>query len=122
MLVRNHSASSSSSEQKSIVFDAKIDYYARLGVEETASAEEIKKSYYSLAKKYHPDAVPLSGPNDAAQKDEQFKAVTAAYDVLSDVEVRDAYDQARSLTRSQKFGDDGGYAHQEDNTYRYDPK
>ena len=38
-------------------FDAKVDYYARLGVDQKASAEEIKQSYYAMAKKHHPDAV-----------------------------------------------------------------
>lgn len=65
----------------------KRDYYEVLGVAKTASEEEIKKAYRSLAKKYHPD---VSKEADAEKK---FKEVQEAYDVLSDSQKRSQYDQ-----------------------------
>jgi molecular chaperone DnaJ len=63
------------------------DYYAILGVSQTAMLEEIKGSYRRLALKYHPDKNP--GDNLA---EEQFKRVSEAYQVLSDSEKRQLYD------------------------------
>ncbi|CCV64210.1 Chaperone protein DnaJ [Alteracholeplasma palmae J233] len=65
----------------------KRDYYEVLGVSKTASAEEIKKAYRQLAKKYHPD---ISKEENAEAK---FKEVQEAYDVLGDQEKRSNYDQ-----------------------------
>ena len=53
------------------------DYYAVLGVAQTAPAKDITKAYRKLARQYHPDA----NPNNAAAE-EKFKEVSAAYDVL----------------------------------------
>src|SRR5438067_1577887 len=64
------------------------DFYAVLEVERTASDEEIKKAYRRLAMKYHPDR-----NNGAKEAEEQFKAITEAYDVLRDPQKRAAYDR-----------------------------
>ena len=66
----------------------KRDYYEVLGVEKTASAEEIKKAYRKSAMKYHPDRNP--GDKEAEEK---FKELGEAYEVLSDDQKRSRYDQ-----------------------------
>lgn len=67
---------------------AKRDYYETLGLDRSATAEDIKKAYRKLALKYHPDRNP--GDKTAEEK---FKEVGEAYDVLSDPDKRAAYDQ-----------------------------
>src|SRR2546425_12763380 len=64
------------------------DYYAILGVKKNASAEEIRKAFRKLARKYHPDV----NPGDKAAE-EKFKALSEANDVLTDPKKRKIYDQ-----------------------------
>src|SRR5262247_128983 len=74
------------------------DYYKTLGVSKNAKADEIKKSYRKLARKYHPDA------NKGDPKaEERFKEISEAYNTLSDEKRRKEYDEARSLFGSGGF-------------------
>src|SRR6266849_7029443 len=66
---------------------ANKDYYATLGVKKTASAEDIRKAFKKLARKYHPDV----NPDKAAE--EKFKTLSEANEVLSDPKKRKIYDQ-----------------------------
>ena len=67
----------------------KRDYYEVLGVDKNASADEIKKAYRKLAKKYHPDL----NPDDKAGAEAKFKEASEAYEVLSDADKKARYDQ-----------------------------
>jgi curved DNA-binding protein len=67
------------------------DYYKILGVEKTASPDEIKKSYRKLALKYHPDKNPGN-----KQSEERFKEIAEAYEVLKDPDKRKKYDRLGS--------------------------
>jgi molecular chaperone DnaJ len=64
------------------------DYYATLGVKKAATAEEIRKAFRKLARKYHPDV----NPGDK-KSEEKFKEISEAHDVLSDEKKRKVYDQ-----------------------------
>ncbi|KXS09380.1 DnaJ-domain-containing protein [Gonapodya prolifera JEL478] len=65
------------------------DYYKLLGVSKTADDDEIKKAYRKAALKHHPDR----NPNNKAEAETKFKAVSEAYEVLSDKQKRTIYDQ-----------------------------
>ncbi len=82
------------------------DLYEILGVARDASAKDIKRAYHKLAKENHPDLHP-----DDTEKEERFKQVSAAYEVLSDAEKRATYDRFGSTSGSpfgQGFGGGGG--------------
>jgi molecular chaperone DnaJ len=74
------------------------DFYAELGVSQSASTEEIKKAYRKLARDLHPD----KNPGDT-RAETRFKAVSEAYGVLSDPAKRKEYDEARRLFGSGPF-------------------
>lgn len=81
------------------------DYYEILGIARNASAEDIKKAYKDLAKKYHPDL------NKEKGAEEKFKEVQHAYSVLGDEQKRRNYDQFGSESeRFQGFGGQGGFS------------
>ena len=93
---------------------AKKDFYSVLGVEKSASEDEIKKAYRKLAMKFHPDRNP--GDKAAEQK---FKEINEAYDVLKDEQKRAAYDRFGHAAFEQgggrgpgagDFGFAGGFA------------
>ena len=74
------------------------DYYKTLGLDKSASAEEIKKAYRKMAMKYHPDHT--KGDKTA---EETFKQISEAYAVLSDKEKRKQYDTFGSSGFHQRY-------------------
>jgi molecular chaperone DnaJ len=83
------------------------DFYSTLGVERTASDDDIKKAYRKLAMQYHPDR-----NGGAKEAEEKFKEVTEAYDVLRDPQKRAAYDRyGEAGLRGSGMGGAGGYHH-----------
>ena len=81
----------------------KRDYYEVLGVAKTATDAELKSAYRKLAKKYHPDF-----NKDNKEAEEKFKEVSEAYEVLSNAEKRQKYDQFGHAGVDPNFGA-GGY-------------
>ena len=94
----------------------KRDYYEVLGLNKSASDDEIKKAYRKLAKKYHPDL--NQGDKTAEQK---FKEVNEAYDVLSDQTKKARYDQfGHAGTDPNYGGGSGGYSYYSENPFGTD--
>lgn len=85
---------------------SKKDYYKILGVEKSASAAEIKKAYHQLAMKYHPDRNP-----DNKDAEAKFKEAAAAYEVLSDTDKRQKYDQYGHAAYENMQQGGGGHGH-----------
>jgi molecular chaperone DnaJ len=87
------------------------DYYKVLGVPETATAKDVKSAFRKLSRQFHPD----TNAGDAASE-EQFKEISAAYDVIGDETKRKEYDEARRLgAMGGGFGGPGGYSFTTDN-------
>jgi len=81
----------------------KRDYYEILGISKDATQDEIKKAYRKLAMKYHPDR------NKESKAEEKFKEVAEAYEVLSDENKKQQYDQFGHAAFSQGQGASGGF-------------
>jgi DnaJ-class molecular chaperone len=86
---------------------AVADHYKVLGVKSNASKAEIKKSYRTLAKKYHPDA-----NNGSKKAENKFKTISVAYEILSDKNKRSNYDRERSY-KKQNSRPSGGSSWQD---------
>lgn len=85
---------------------AKRDYYEILEISKSATADEIKKAYRKMAIKYHPD----KNPGDKAAE-EKFKEAAEAYEVLSDTQKKQRYDQYGHAGMGNSAGGYGGASH-----------
>ncbi|NXQ96578.1 DNJB8 protein, partial [Sagittarius serpentarius] len=75
-----------------------VDYYKVLGLQKSASQDDIKKSYHKLALKWHPD----KNPSNKVEAEKKFKAVAEAYDVLSNPQKRSLYDMSVKEGRTHR--------------------
>ncbi len=80
------------------------NYYEILGVDKSATADQLKSAYRKLAKKYHPDLYTSKSDAEKREAEEKFKEVNHAYEVLSDDQKRAAYD-----TYGDENGPQGGF-------------
>lgn len=90
------------SGSKKILAAAKKSHYEVLGIAKTATGDEIKKAYRKLALKFHPDK------NSAPSAEGAFKAISTAFDCLSDSSKRDLYDQYGHEADTNNAGGGGG--------------
>lgn len=84
------------------------DYYKILGVDKNASAEELKKAYRKLAHKYHPDKI-AEGTAEHKESEQKFKELNEAYQVLSDANKRQQYDQFGTTYEQASRQGGGGF-------------
>ena len=89
------------------------DYYGTLGIKKTASADEVRKAFRKLARKYHPDV----NPNDK-RAEEKFKEISEANDILSDEKKRKVYDQVGFYSDQIDPATAEAYARQQQAGYR----
>ena len=86
------------------------DFYEILGIKRGASADEIKKAYRTLSKELHPDKHPSTGSGQAKKEAERkFKEVNEAYEVLSNPQKRQMYDQFGNANMGGAGGPGGGF-------------
>src|SRR6188508_2485213 len=78
---------------------SKRDYYEILGVNKSATADEIKKAYRKVAIQFHPDKNP-----DNKEAEEKFKEAAEAYEILSDQEKRNHYDRFGHARAGSSYG------------------
>jgi curved DNA-binding protein CbpA len=90
------------SASSSLGFDPRVDYYAVLGVGSGAGVDEVKRAYRELARENHPDST-----GGDRVKEERFKAVSQAYEVIGDADQRRRYDHLREGARSPLGGHGG---------------
>ena len=98
----------------SSIYAAKRNYYEILGVSRNASGKDIKKAYYQLAKKYHPDTN-KSDPN-AGKK---FQEVSEAYEVLSDETKRKEYDTWGATSEQMGMGSGPSASQSQDRDFNW---
>ncbi|XP_074008637.1 dnaJ homolog subfamily B member 8 [Numenius arquata] len=97
-----------------------VDYYKVLGLQRSASQDDVKKSYHKLALKWHPD----KNPSNKEEAEKKFKAVAEAYEVLSDPQKRLLYDMSVKETRFDRGRRaTGGHNNSFDSPYAFhDPR
>ena len=88
------------------------DHYATLSLSPRASGKEIKKQFYALSKKHHPDVTRNLPENESAQHRRKFESVSEAYHVLGDPEKKSKYDSERSASSSAYTYGNAGQAGQ----------
>ena len=85
-------------------FDRHVDYYARLEVDQFASALEIKRAYMALSLQLHPDKQVGRDESEVEAAKDRFSKMVEAFEVLGDLPTRRAYDQARDQAEVREIG------------------